>query len=244
MVKKRSKTRRSAQSAQKAEKESPFESNARNFGAGCHVRPQTWKLGRMIKWPKYIRIQRQEQVLKKRLKVPPAVNLFSQTLDKNNTGELLKFLNNLKPMTRLEKKERRKAMAAAGTTEAEYRPQVKFGLNHVTTLVEKKEAQLVVIAHDVAPLEIIMWLPTLCYKMGVPFCIVKGKARLGKIVGMKTATCVAVTKTRPEHGAKLEQLQDMCRTAFNEKFTTMQRTRGVAVPGTKTKHRLEAKQVL
>lgn len=62
-------------------------------------------------------------------------------------GELLKFLNNLKPMTRLEKKERRKAMAAAGTTEAEYRPQVKFGLNHVTTVVEKKEAQLVVIAH-------------------------------------------------------------------------------------------------
>ena len=50
---------------------------------------------------------------------------------------------------------------------------VKFGLNHVTTLVESGKAQLVVIAHDVDPIELVVWLPALCKKMGVPYCIVK-----------------------------------------------------------------------
>jgi len=39
-------------------------------------------------------------------------------------------------------------------------------------------AQLVVIAHDVDPIELVVWFPALCRKIEVP-CIVKGKARLG-----------------------------------------------------------------
>ena len=31
---------------------------------------------------------------------------------------------------------------------------VKYGINHVTQLVEQKKAQLVVIAHDVDPVEV------------------------------------------------------------------------------------------
>lgn len=54
---------------------------------------------------------------------------------------------------------------------------VKFGLNHVTTLVESGKAQLVVIAHDVDPIELVVWLPALCRKMGVPYCIVKVRCR-------------------------------------------------------------------
>ena len=50
---------------------------------------------------------------------------------------------------------------------------LKFGLNHVTTLVEQKKAKMVVIAHDVDPIELVVWLPQLCRKMEVPFCIVK-----------------------------------------------------------------------
>ena len=38
------------------------------------------------------------------------------------------------------------------------KPQVlKYGLNHVTTLVENKMAKLVVIAHDVDPIELVCW---------------------------------------------------------------------------------------
>lgn len=50
---------------------------------------------------------------------------------------------------------------------------VKFGINHVTTLVEQGKAQLVVIAHDVDPIELVIWLPALCRRMGVPYMIVK-----------------------------------------------------------------------
>ena len=50
---------------------------------------------------------------------------------------------------------------------------VKFGLNHITTLIEEGKAQLVVIAHDVDPIELVVWLPALCKKMGVPYVIVK-----------------------------------------------------------------------
>lgn len=50
---------------------------------------------------------------------------------------------------------------------------VKYGLNHITTLIESGKAQMVVIAHDVDPIELVCWLPALCKKMGVPYAIVK-----------------------------------------------------------------------
>ncbi len=34
-----------------------------------------------------------------------------------------------------------------------------------------------VIAHDVNPIELVVWLPALCRKMGIPYCIMKGKVR-------------------------------------------------------------------
>jgi large subunit ribosomal protein L7Ae len=62
---------------------------------------------------------------------------------------------------------------------------LKFGLNHVTTLIEQKKAKLVVIAHDVDPIELVLWMPHLCRSMEVPYCFVKGKARLGVLTGQK-----------------------------------------------------------
>jgi len=48
-------------------------------------------LSRFVRWPKYIRIQRQRAVLQKRLKVPPTINQFTQTLDKQ-TGIFHEYL--------------------------------------------------------------------------------------------------------------------------------------------------------
>merc|ERR550514_457137 len=76
---------------------------------------------------------------------------------------------------------------------------LKYGLNHVTTLVENKSAKLVVIAHDVDPIELVCWLPALCRKKEVPYCIIKGKGRLGQFVGKKTASCVAITSVKKEN---------------------------------------------
>jgi large subunit ribosomal protein L7Ae len=75
---------------------------------------------------------------------------------------------------------------------------LKFGLNHVTSLVEQGEAKLVIIAHDVDPIELVLWLPTLCKNKGIPYVIVKDKARLGRVCRQSTASCVALTTVRNE----------------------------------------------
>jgi len=49
--------------------------------------PPKRDLHRFVKWPKYVRIQRQRRVLSMRLKVPPVLNQFvTRTLDKNQVG--------------------------------------------------------------------------------------------------------------------------------------------------------------
>ena len=83
---------------------------------------------------------------------------------------------------------------------------VKYGLNHVVALVEAKKASLVVIAHDVDPIELVVYLPALCRKMGVPYVIVKGKARLGTVVHKKTAAVVALQDVRSEDQKDLATL--------------------------------------
>jgi ribosomal protein L7Ae-like RNA K-turn-binding protein len=65
-------------------------------------------------------------------------------------------------------------------------------------VVVQGKAQLVSIAHDVDPIELVIWLPALCRKMGVPYAIVKGKSRLGQIVHSKTATALALTSVKNE----------------------------------------------
>merc|ERR1712127_407878 len=80
-----------------------------------------------------------------------------------------------------------------------------FGLNHVTTLIEQKAAKLVVIAHDVEPIETVCWLPALCRKKDVPYCIIKGKGRLGMLVHKKFASCVALTTVRQEDKAEVRR---------------------------------------
>merc|ERR1711953_1461492 len=90
---------------------------------------------------------------------------------------------------------------------------LKKGINHVTSLIERKAAKLVVIAHDVDPPELVAWLPTLCRKKDVPYCIIKSKSRLGQLVHQKTATCVAVTNVKKEDQAEIEALAKNFKTA-------------------------------
>ena len=53
---------------------------------GQDIQPKR-DLTRFVKWPRYIRLQRQRSILYKRLKVPPAINQFTQALDRQ-TGKL------------------------------------------------------------------------------------------------------------------------------------------------------------
>jgi len=125
------------------------------------------------------------------------------------------------PETKQEKKARLKKAAAAKVEgkapeqPAEKPVVVKYGINHVTSLIEKKDAALVIIAHDVEPVELVVWLPALCRKLGIPYCIVKGKARLGQVVHKKTATALVITKVRKEDEKQLDSLKTAIADSFN-----------------------------
>lgn len=147
----------------------------------------------MIKWPEYVRLQRQKKVLNLRLKVPPAIAQFQNVLDKNLATQSLRLLNKYRPETKAQKKERLLKEAEAikekkKKEDVSKKPYVvKYGLNHVVGLIENKKAALVLIPNDVDPIELVIFLPALCRKMGVPYAIIKGKARLGTVVYKKVS---------------------------------------------------------
>jgi len=197
-----------------------FESRKRNFGIGQHIQPKR-NLTRFVKWPLYIKLQRQRRILMHRLKVPPTVNQFTKTLDKSTATQLFKLLHKYRPESKQAKAARLLKLAQDAKDKKEVKdtkkPQVvKYGLNHITSLVEDKKAKLVVIAHDVDPVEMVVWLPTLCRKMDVPYVIVKGKSRLGSLVHKKTATAVAITSVGKEDQKDLANLTQVANEQYNK----------------------------
>merc|ERR1711998_254957 len=204
----------------------------RTFSIGGAILPKKRDLTRFVRWPKYVRLQRAKMTLLKRIKIPPAINQFSNTFDKRQASQLFRLLNHLKPETKAAKKDRLNAAAekkAAGGDAGSKKPvMVKMGINHVVTLIEKKQAKLVVIAHDVDPVEIVVWLPALCKARGVPYCIVKSKARLGAVVNKKTATCLAITDVKKEQEKDLENVVTMATANFNDVYDDAMRKWGDA----------------
>jgi large subunit ribosomal protein L7Ae len=85
-------------------------------------------------------------------------------------------------------------------------------------LVENKKAQLVVIAHDIDPTELAVFQPALCRNMGVPYCIIKGTARLGHQVHRKTCTTVAFTQVNWEDKGALAKLVEAIRNNYNDRY--------------------------
>ncbi|KFP03575.1 60S ribosomal protein L7a, partial [Calypte anna] len=156
-----------------------FEKRPKNFGIGQDIQPKR-DLTRFVKWPRYIRLQRQRSILYKRLKVPPAINQFTQALDRQTV-----------------------------TPEA----------------------------HSLA-FQLVVFLPALCRKMGVPYCIIKGKARLGRLVHRKTCTSVAFTQVNPEDKGALAKLVEAVKTNYNDRYDEIRRHWGGNVLGPKSVARI------
>uniref|UniRef100_A0A182NC29 60S ribosomal protein L7a n=1 Tax=Anopheles dirus TaxID=7168 RepID=A0A182NC29_9DIPT len=219
-----------------------FERRVKNYGIGQNVQPKR-DLSRFVRWPKYIRIQRHRAILQKRLKVPPPINQFTQTLDRPTAQQLFKVLDKYRPESPIAKVKRLKAKAEAKVAGKEEPPTkrplgVRQGVNTVVKLVEQKKAQLVVIAHDVDPIELVVYLPALCRKMGVPYCIVKGKARLGTLVYRKTCTCLALTQVDNSDKANFAKLVETVQANFNERHEEIRKHWGGGLLGPKSMARL------
>jgi len=222
-----------------------YEKRPKSFGIGGALPPRKL-LNRYVKWPQYVRIQRQRRVLLQRLKVPPALNQFTKTLDKNMAGNLFKLMMKYRPEDKAAKKERLMAKAqaeeAGNTVESKKPIVVKFGLNHITYLIEQGKAQMVVIANDVDPIELVVWLPALCRKMGVPYCIVKGKARLGALVHQKTAAAVAITAVKNEDKHDLTKIVESIKLNFNDRYEDARRQWGGGILGCKSQHKQDMRR--
>lgn len=116
---------------------------------------------------------------------------------------------------------------------------IKFGLNQVTHLVESKAAKLVVIAANCDPIELVCWLPQLCRATETPYVVVKSQAALGKLVGLKHTSCIALTDVRKEDAHDLETLRKNFLAQFNQNIELASRYSKKEM-GTRHRHREEA----
>jgi large subunit ribosomal protein L7Ae len=215
-----------------------FKNRPKKYGIGASLRPKSKvNLYRFVKWPRYIRLQRHKQVLLNRIKVPPAINQFRFGLEKNHAAELLRLLGKYKPESDVQKRQRlreeAKARIEGKQVEKPKTIRLHQGLREVTKLIEQGEAKLVAIAHDVDPIDLVVWLPTLCQKKNVPYVIIKGKARLGQVSGRKTTAVVALTNVNPEDRATLTQLIEVAKRNYNDRATFFRKTWGGLALGVK-----------
>lgn len=90
---------------------------------------------------------------------------------------------------------------------------VRRGTNEVTKLVERGEAQLVILAEDIQPPEILAHMPLLCEERNVMYAYVPSKAELGNAVGLEKPTAsVAILdagKAKPALESFAEQIKQL-----------------------------------
>lgn len=83
---------------------------------------------------------------------------------------------------------------------------VVIGTNEVTKAIERNEADLVVIASDVSPEEIVMHLPAMAEEKDVPYTFVPDKEELGLAAGINVqSAAIAVTSV----GQAEDQVDDI-----------------------------------
>ncbi|MFB6291958.1 MAG: 50S ribosomal protein L7Ae [Candidatus Nanohaloarchaea archaeon] len=81
-----------------------------------------------------------------------------------------------------------------------------IGTNEATKAIERNEADLIVIAGNVSPEEVVMHLPALAEEKDVPFTFVPDKEELGLAAGIQVqAAAVAVTSV----GNAEEEVEDV-----------------------------------
>jgi large subunit ribosomal protein L7Ae len=174
-------------------------------------------------------IGRKVEKLKSAIVVPPAIHQFKTALSDHETKNVVELFMKYKPENREEKEKR---LSKENPREGPKPMLVKFGLRHVTDLIEAKgryekmRPRLVLIAGDVNPIENVIFLPTLCRKMRVAYAIVKNQEILGALVNLKRTTCVCLSEVRPEDEASFSEAITMCNAIFSDNYERHMSTAG------------------
>ena len=79
---------------------------------------------------------------------------------------------------------------------------LRKGANETTKGIEAGTAQLVIIAEDVEPEEVVMHLPTLCQEKGIAYAYVPTKKELGGAAGLPVP-CAAIAIDKPGNAAEM-----------------------------------------
>lgn len=74
--------------------------------------------------------------------------------------------------------------------------QIKKGANETTKILKRSLVEIVIIAADAEPLEIVLHLPLLCEDKNIPYIFVPSKQNLGKACGVlrSVIACCIITK--------------------------------------------------
>eukprot|EP00826_Nyctotherus_ovalis_P002653 TRINITY_DN10535_c0_g3_i4.p1 TRINITY_DN10535_c0_g3~~TRINITY_DN10535_c0_g3_i4.p1 ORF type:complete len:135 (-),score=33.94 TRINITY_DN10535_c0_g3_i4:123-527(-) len=94
--------------------------------------------------------------------------------------------------------------------EAALQKQLKKGANESTKALNRGVAELVVLAADTEPLEILLHLPLLCEDKNVPYVFVKSKALLGRGCGVSRPiiACAVYQKKDSQLEASIKEVKD------------------------------------
>ena len=87
---------------------------------------------------------------------------------------------------------------------------IAVGTNEVTKAIERNNAELVIIAENVSPEEIVMHLPALAEESDTPFTFVPDKEELGLAAGINVqSAAIAVT----QKGSAEDEIEDVAEKA-------------------------------
>jgi U4/U6 small nuclear ribonucleoprotein SNU13 len=88
--------------------------------------------------------------------------------------------------------------------------QLRKGANEATKTLNRGTAEVIILAADAEPLEIILHLPLLCEDKNVPYVFVKSKTALGRACGVSrpVVACSIVNKEGSQLNSQVQDMKD------------------------------------
>ena len=85
---------------------------------------------------------------------------------------------------------------------------IRKGTNEATKSIERGNAELVIIAEDVQPEEIVLHLPELADERDIPFVFVGSQDDVGRAVGLEVGSAAAVIVDGGEAGDQVDSIAE------------------------------------
>jgi U4/U6 small nuclear ribonucleoprotein SNU13 len=88
--------------------------------------------------------------------------------------------------------------------------QLKKGANEATKTLNRGTAEVVILAADAEPLEILLHLPLVCEDKNVPYVFVKSKTALGRACGVSrpVISCSITAKEGSQLNTQIQDVKD------------------------------------